>query len=416
MLPISQIIKDMISNRMRLALTILAVAWGTFAITIMLAVGEGLRITFSNVNQSAQQEALLVSGGASSETYQGQASNIPIIFDEQDFKKLKLALSNKAFVSATINDNATIFYGKNSKASYLTAIDPIYPLIHTISLKQGGRNINVNDNLQERQVIILGQQTAKALFTHGENPVGKWVRIGKKAFLVIGVQRKSLSLFATNRMPDEYNNWIPMRTYQGLNDSRHYAEFIIAPFALADIPQLQKHIQFVIANSRHFNPNDPSLVNFINLQDQKTKLNLFLLGLEIMLGIIGGLTLIVAGVGIANVMHISVKRATREIGIRMAIGATTYDILSYYAAEALLTTAIGGCCGLIMSQAVIMMIKRLPMNPILAEYFGSPQPVLSINVILIVILALGIVGLLAGIFPAHKASTINPAEALRHEK
>jgi putative ABC transport system permease protein len=133
------------------------------------------------------------------------------------------------------------------------------------------------------------------------------------------------------------------------------------------------------------------------------------------LGLIGTLTLIVAGVGIANVMFISVKRATREIGIRMALGATSYKIMAYYGLEALITTAIGGIIGLLMAKGVVVIINKIPMKAELLQYFGSPRPVLSWTVMIVVIAILGAIGFLAGFFPARKAALINPAEALRYE-
>lgn len=138
-------------------------------------------------------------------------------------------------------------------------------------------------------------------------------------------------------------------------------------------------------------------------------------GMEIFLGILGSLTLATAGIGIANVMFISVRRATREIGIRMAVGAKNYQILIHYIIESFITTLIGGVIGLFVANAIIAIIRQIPIKHKFLEFIGTAKPVLSPSVIIIVIIVLGITGFLAGFFPAKKAANIHPAEALRHE-
>ncbi|HEX2549631.1 MAG TPA: FtsX-like permease family protein, partial [Gammaproteobacteria bacterium] len=288
--------------------------------------------------------------------------------------------------------------------------------IHGIKVNPPGRFLNVLDDVYRRQVIVLGLHSVERLFKPKENPVGQYIFVDNSPFMVIGVQRKNLQLLSTGKMPDDYLNWIPYSTYQALTANRNYTGFIIAPNQLADIPRIEQEIRKVIARTRGLNADDPGILNVINLQEEKEKLILFLKGMEWILGVIGGLTLLVAGVGIANVMYISVKRATREIGIRMALGARTYEILCYYTVEAVLTTLLGGLLGFLLAFGLIYFLQHLPVQSEVMEHLGNPRPVLSFNVIFIVMLVLGTIGLLSGIFPARKASLIHPAEALRHEK
>jgi len=137
--------------------------------------------------------------------------------------------------------------------------------------------------------------------------------------------------------------------------------------------------------------------------------------MQIFLGIVGGLTLLIAGIGIANVMYATVTRATRQIGLKMALGATKKHILIQYITEALMVTVIGGMLGIIFTMLVVYLIRLIPMEGELIEWLGKPEPVLSVLVLAIVIILLGIIGLVAGLFPALKAMRVDPAEALVYE-
>lgn len=416
MITISHMIKNMLTNRTRLVLTILAVAWGTFSIASMLAVGEGLRLTFGGVIDNAGTGALIATGYQSTQAFRGQANGIKITLNKDDYDRIRSAFAEKASVAGEAEWSVIIYNGKKTRRGPpVLAVTPNYAKIHGINLTPGSRFINVEDEKNHRQVIVLGTKTVEKLFRPRENPIGKYVYLEKKPFLVIGVQRQTLQLLSTGSVPDNFTNWVPYSTYEEITNSRTYTNFIIAPYDLNQVPMLQNDLKHMIAHSRQLNPEDPGILEFVNLQKEKIKINLFFYSIEIVLGIIGGLTLVVAGVGIANVMYISVKRATREIGIRMALGATPFNILAYYACEALITTAIGGVFGLLMAKGLVSVINLIPMNSEILQHMGSPRPVLSMTVMIIVILVLGLIGFFAGLFPARKAALINPAEALRYE-
>jgi putative ABC transport system permease protein len=240
------------------------------------------------------------------------------------------------------------------------------------------------------------------------------VLIGKQPFTVIGVMQKKPE-FMSSEAPDEYLNWIPVSTYQLLANPRYIDRISITYKNLNLLTGTKQQIQQIIALHHNADPDDSSIVNFTDLAKIQNTINTFFYGMQIFLGIIGSLTLLIAGVGIANVMFASIKRATHEIGVQMALGARTYHILFHYIAESFLVTIIGGSIGLVLSFLLVFGVRKITFQGKLIEVIGQPNPVLSLKVIFIVVVILGLTGFLAGLFPAMKAAKVDPAESLTYE-
>jgi len=292
------------------------------------------------------------------------------------------------------------------------AVNPSFGQMRNIIAAKGGRFIDPLDMRFSRRVVVLGNQIATTLFSAGENPLGKTIKIANQPFLVIGVMRQKLQMAGP---PDSYGAWIPASTFVTLTNPKKIDQFVLIPKQLDQNGLIKNQIRTLIAYQQHLDPNDQNLIKYRDYQIAQQRSNELFTGMEIFLGLVGMLTLIVAGVGIANVMFISVNRATREIGIRMAVGARSYQVLIHYVIEALLATAIGGFIGIAVTKIIIFGISLIPMHGQFFKMIGKPIPVLSPSIVIVVILILGFIGLVAGIFPATKAAKIDPAIALRHE-
>ena len=406
MIPLREITQDLFHKKTRIILTIFAIAWGTFSIAITLAIGEGLRLNFARTMANAGENLLTITPGTS--------SNEELKLTKRDIDIIA-TLPNVASVTPQYKFTPQLrYHDRIIYYSEFYAVTPEYATIHHAQVRLGQRFISAFDLKQKNSVVVIGTKIADKLFAPGENPTGEIIYIDNRPFMIIGVMQKKPQMHATE-IPDDWLNWIPASTYELLNNPQKVDSIEISYKDIKMLAQTKNTIQKVIALNHGANPNDANIVNFSDLEKDQEKTNKFFIGMQIFLGIIGGLTLLIAGIGIANVMYATVARATRKIGLQMALGATTRHILAYYISESLAATVIGGVIGMIMTVLAVYLIRLIPMQGKIIEYIGKPEPVLSFFVLAIVITVLGIIGFIAGLLPAIKATKVDPAEALVYE-
>ena len=414
MIPLGHVVGELLAERTRIYLTILAIAWGTASITTMLALGEGLRLTFSRSGKGMGQGILVVWPGQTSRAYGGLPEGYPVGLDREDVEALRAAIPEIGSISGEHRTWLQMRHGDEFRSGIVRGVRPEYGPMRNIIPRPGGRFIDPIDMAQRRRACLVGGQVAEELFGEGVDPVGQFMEIEGRPFLVVGVMVPKFQM-SSYGSPDWNSVFIPASTFETMWNRTDYGNVVAKPRRPEDMERVMSRMREVIARRHGCDPEDEEIVNNWNtLEQERVAINI-LVGLQIVLGVVGGLTLIVAGVGIANVMYVSVTNATRDIGIRMAVGARTYQILGQYILEGLLATAIGGALGIAASQLVVWGVGLIPMEAEFFQFVGRPVPVLSMTVAAIVVLVLGIIGFVAGYFPARKGAQVDPAVALRYE-
>lgn len=411
---IGHIFKELFREKVRIILTILAVAWGTFSIALMLSVGEGLRSSFGASVSKAGHNLMNITPGLTSMNFKGIRAGENIQIYPQTYEQIKNNVGNISAISQQYLPHMNLRHSTNKFLANIAAISPAFAQIHNIKIKAGGRFINQLDINTNAKVIVLGTQAWQRLFPQGRDPVGKMIQLNNTTMQVVGVMTDKPEM-VSQQLSDANYSWIPESTYRLLVNSHTVDSIAISYQQTSELPTMKKQITTLLALANGANPNDSSIVSFDDVAAQQHTTSRFLLALEIFLGIVGGLTLVVAGTGIANVMFASVNQNIREIGLRMAIGAKPRHILIHYVLESLMATGIGGIIGILFTIIVVTATNFIPLHGEVFQVFGKPQPKLSLTVLISVIAILGCVGFAAGFFPARTAAAIEPAEALRHD-
>ncbi|EMI4393235.1 ABC transporter permease [Vibrio parahaemolyticus] len=426
LLPMRQIFQEMAAEKLRLGLTILAVAWATLCIAAMLAVGEGIRQGVLKTAQNGNGNLIYLTGGMATVDH-GAFHQGKFLTLKMDDSEVVRALPDVKSVAPTAKWKERITVGDRSSWQEPLAVTSEFQSMTNLVPMAGGRWLNPLDQKETRKVVVLGYELAADLFNPNEdfswfatvtlqvNPVGKKVKIGNEEFTVVGVLEKNSAQIELGDLIN-YSSFVPLATWKRFDVNGEIGGINVQPQADVDREALAKTIRQVIARKHGASVSDEQIVQVDDMFLKQKSMQQFLIGLQSFLGIIGFVTLAVAGVGIANVMYATVKRSTRDIGVRMAVGATPTAIRMHYLVQSLLTMMMGGALGLAVTYALVSAISSIPLEGnAFYEQLGKPVPELSWVVVAIVILTLVIIGVASAWLPANRAAKVSPLEALQSE-
>ena len=394
-------INSIISNKTRSLLTMLGIIIGVGALIAMLAVGTGAQRAIQKQMSSLGTNLLAVMPGSRSQGGMSLGRGAVSRLTLEDAKALSASVPNVTKTDSNVQGSAQLVYGAKNYRSRVTGVTAIYPSMRAAE-PYYGRFFSEDENTQLKKVAVVGQTVVTQLFG-SENPVGKSNKINRKSFTIIGV----LPMKGASGFQDQDDTVIvPLNTAMKVLLGKKYVDSIwveVSDFKL--MPAVQENIK-ALMRKRHgvpaYKDDDVSLMNMAELQ---TMLTGTIKTFSTLLGIIAGISLIVGGIGIMNIMLVSVSERTKEIGLRKAIGATRRAVLLQFLIEAIIISVIGGLLGIMTGGGASLLLSKLSGWAIYISPFS-------------VALAFGFsatVGVVFGFWPAKKASLLSPIEALRYE-
>ncbi len=402
---------DLDHQRKRIALTVLAIAWGTLSIVILLSFGEGLKRSFNKGARGMGEGVAVVWPGSTTRAYLGLPSGRAIPIKEEDPDLLRARIPEIVSLSVEYAKYTSVSVGTKTLNVRVRGVEPEFGELRNVRPQAGGRFLDPLDMAEKRRVVFLGEGLAQDLFG-SEDVVGRTVQINQSSFLVIGVAQKKIQMGMYDG-PDKNQASIPAPTFRSAWTDARVSDLVYRPVSpeLGDTAKAQ--VYRVMGAKYHFDPEDTRALGIWDTREMQRINDNVAFGIQIFLGIIGGLTLMVGGMGVANIMYAVVKERTREIGVKMALGAKQRQVMLPFVLEALLMTVLGGILGTAVSLGLIALIAALPLKGEAFEFIGRPtfSPAIAAATAAI----LGAIGSLAGFFPARRAATVNPAVSLRYE-
>ncbi len=409
---LGEFIGDLKGQKTRVLLTMFAITWGTIAVVLLLAFGEGLRHSIVKGLLNAGERIFMVYGGTTSQEFEGLPRGRRIRLMEEDLELITRSIEEIDLVSPSYGRwGTTLEFGENKTTTYMEGVYPAFQDMRRMYPAAGSRFINQPDLDERRRVLFLGNEIAEELFG-SEDPVGQIVMLDDLPFTVIGVMQKKFQ-DSMNNGPDSRRAIIPASTLRSIYGHRYVSHLLLRPRDPGRAEFVKAELFRVLGARYKFDPEDERALPMWDFIEDEQMSNQIALGIEIFLGLVGVFTLLVAGIGVANIMYVVVRERTKEIGIKLAIGAKKRHIMNQFIFEALGLTLTGGGIGLAFSIAIVLFVDSLPADDGAAVYLANPK--LSIPIAIICSLTLVLIGLAAGVLPARRAAKVDPVESLRYE-
>ena len=404
-------------NRQRSVLTMVSLAWGVVCFVVLYSYGEGFNLALTSSFKAVGQDLILMFGGQTSAQAGGERSGRVIRLEREDVDVIREAVPMVAAISPEVLMRRTTvnreYRSQNMTIRGVTPVD--YQKVRNMSMSTG-RWLSTEDDLQKDRIAVMGADAAKKLF--GEiPPENEKITIAGMQFAVAGVLKTKIQISNYNT-PDNECIFIPYQTMSLLHDVKYPEDIVWSPANPLFREQAMKQVRATLARIHNFSPKDDRAIEMIAFNEFMKQIDAMSIALRVLLGLIGTLTLAIGGIGLANIMLVSVTQRTREIGVIKSLGATRRSILFQFLMEAMAIVTAGGALGVGLGFLISFAVGTLPLlGPLFKDTTGAGDIHLSVSrfAVLTSTIMLELVGLVSGLLPAIRASRLDPIDALRYE-